>query len=256
MKTRLQCVRVYIYVAVSLAAAVLQSVPVGAVDIPTKATPLKKAPYSQVFFTGSTYAVKDRDSDPDNRLIGFSTVWSSNPAKKSLRVAVRYCLKDDSIALDSSYLTGMVLLNKGQPLLKINQSIKTTAARQRVLRSSYYSSGAGVPLQGNGFRLYDDEETYWGDFDPFWGPPSDDFNYTPPDYNPPVTCSAGGSVFDLARLAGAIAQLPLQELQVQLVFSHEKNQNLHLGKKTVQALHKLLAIRSIMASPKSPVTNP
>jgi hypothetical protein len=133
----------------------------------------------------------------------------------------------------------MVLLSKNQPLVTINQPIKETPSYQKVVQSS-------TTVPGLGFW---DPGTYWGN-DGFWDGVDEPFWAGAATF-PSVTCSAGGSRFNIAPLASAIAkrcceaqiaQLPPQTLQMKLIFSNGATSQWELRKKTVQALKELLAI--------------
>jgi hypothetical protein len=82
-----------------------------------------------------------------------------------------------------------------------------------------------------------------GDF--FWSEPYS-YSYFPDDffpvYEPPLIAETGLSEFDISQLAGTIAQLPNQTLQMRLYFSDGETQTWHLGKGTVEALKQLVAI--------------
>jgi hypothetical protein len=203
-------------------------------DIPTAS--FRNAPYSRVFSTGSTYVVKDRDFNADDPAIGFFSVWSVNPTNHRFQVAVRYCLPNETIATSNARLTGMTLLNNGQPLLTLNHDIDESPAQLREVRSGYYTS------------FYDPEFPFWADTNPFLDPMSDEFDYVPIVYVPAIDCGAGMSRFDISPLADAIAQLPDQTLQVQLQFSDGQTQEWHLGKRTVQALKELVALTQAEAT--------
>jgi len=202
--------------------------------VPTNATSVKKAPFSQVFFTGSVYAVKDKDYESDQPSIGFFSVWRENPTNNQLSVAVQYCLPPTSSTELDTHLNAITLLDHNQPLVTINQIVAEDTARLRLVQPGYYT-----PYHG-------------------FGDPFDDQFLNPLDENvdpygirlPTVTCNAGSNQFDLTKLASAIAQLPNRTLQVKLVFSNGEIQNWHLGKATVQAIKNLLAIRqTLMNSP-------
>lgn len=236
--------------AVFCKTTVFQSSLAWAIEVPTTPTSISKAPYSQVFFTGSAYAVKDHDFKGDNRSIGFSTVWIENPTKGKFQVGVRYCLPDTSLADSGISLTSLVLMNKNQPLVTIDQSIKTTSAQQKEISPSYYINGLGDPFWEN--------SAFYGGIDPFWEDwdDLDDLGDASPTYVPAATCSAGGSRFDISKLASAIAKLPPQTLQVKLVFSNGATSDWRLGEKTVQALKDLLTIdQTPTNSPKPPSNN-
>lgn len=215
--------------ATYVTAVVFQSNPSQAVDIPTTATSIKKAPFSQVFFTGSVYAVKDKDYDPSEPYIGVSSLWSKNPATKQLLVTVKYCLAAQSLTQLNVHLTAINLLNKNQLLVSIDKSVKEDPARLRLVQSGYYkpSHGYGDPFD-----------------DRFLNPLDEEIDYNSGIRIPTVTCSSGTNSFDFTNLAGALAQLPNQTLQVKLVFSNGETYTWHLGKQTVQAVKDLLSINS------------
>ncbi len=219
----------------SATAVLFQSNPNYAVHIPTTAISIKQAPYSQVFFTGSIYAVKDKDYESSEPSVGFFSLWSKNPTNNRLQVAVQYCLPTHALAGSGAHLTGMTLLDKKQPLVTINQGVRENTAQLRLVKPGYY-----IPFYDSFYAIEDPFD------DPFRNPLERDL-----DYIPAVTCSAGSNKFDLTKLAGALAQLPNQTLQVKLVFSNGQIQNWHLGKGTVQAIKDLLAIRQTLSnSPK------
>ena len=216
---------------------VLQSHPSYAVDIPTTTTSIKKAPFSQVFFTGSVYAVKDKDYESSEPFIGFFSFWSENPTNNHLLVSVRYCLPADSLTEANTGLTAIALLQNNHPLVTINQSVAENPARLILVRPGYYS-----PSHGFG-DPFDDQ---------FLNPLDENLDYNLGGIRiPTVTCNAGSNKFDLTKLAGAIAQLPNRTLQVKLMFSDGKSQNWHLGKATVQAIKDLVVIHQrLMNSPQ------
>ncbi len=219
----------------SVTAVLFQSDPLYAVRIPTTAISIKQAPYSQVFFTGSIYAVKDKDYESSEPSVGFFSLWSENPTNKRLQVAVQYCLPTHSVAGSGAHLTAITLLDKNQPLVIINQGVRENPARLRLVKPGYY-----IPFYDSFYAIQDPFD------DPFRNPLERDL-----DYIPAVTCSAGSNSFDLTKLAGGLAQLPNQTLQVKLVFSNGEIQKWHLGKGTVQAIKDLLAIRQTLRnSPK------
>ena len=234
--------------AVFCTTAVFQPASVRAVEIPTTPTSISKAPYSRLFFTGSAYAVKDHDFKGDDRVIGFSTIWIKNPTQGGFQLGVRYCLPDESLADSGTYLNSMVLMNNNQPLVTINKGVRARPAQLKILRPSYYSYAdvIGDPFWENSL-FYDDTSPFWDDFG--------DIAYAPPVYIPPVSCSAGGSRFDISQLAGTIAQLPPKTLQVKLVFSNGATSNWRLGEKTVQALKDLVTIRQTPTNSSKPPTN-
>lgn len=253
MRKQLSTVTAY---SVVLTTVVLHAGLVQAVEIPTTATPINRAPYSKVFFTGSAYAVKDHDFKGDDPSIGFSTVWIENPTKDLFHVGVRYCLPNDSLADSGTSLSSVVLLNKNQPLLKIDQLIKATSVQQKVLSPGYFTTGLGDPFWDNDV-FYNGVDPFWGDWDDFDGPVGFGAAYVPPTaYVPANTCSAGSSRFDISQLAGAIAQLPPQTLQVKLVFSNGETSQWRLGDRTVKALKELLTLRQTQTNPaKPPLSN-
>ncbi|MBW4540423.1 MAG: hypothetical protein KME43_14950 [Myxacorys chilensis ATA2-1-KO14] len=220
-----------IVVASSLAVASNAIVPTADAADPSTATSIQQAPYSQVFYTGSVYAVKDRDYKASNPKLGFFSVWSKNPANNDLRVSVHYCLKDQALSESGSDLTRMKLLNNRQSLLTINQVIAEKPVYEKEISPGYYE-------QPN-FEAFD-----WFD-DPFsWDLPYDgDFDSFAPVYSSPAFCNAGFTQFEISSLKNEIAQLPNQTLQVQLSFSNGETQTWQLGQGTVQALKKLATIR-------------
>jgi hypothetical protein len=195
------------------------------------ATSIKQAPYSQVFYTGSIYAVRDHDYKGGEPKIGVSTLWSKNPTNGSLSLGVRYCVPDSVMVGSSASLTKLVLLNNNQPLVTIDQPTKANPSYQRVVQSATVVPGLG----------FWDSDTYWGN-DAFWDGIDDPF-WADSTTLPSVSCNAGSSRFNIAPLASAIDQLPPQTLQMKLVFSNGATSQWKLGQKTVQALKNLLAVR-------------
>lgn len=193
----------------------------------TTATPVKQAPFSKVFFTGSVYAVKDKDYEPSEPSIGFFSLWSKDPTNNYLQVTVQYCLPTNSLTAADAHLTAIVLLNNKQPLITIDRSVAESQAQLRLVEPGYYNSphGFGDP--------FDDQ---------FLNPLDERLDNVFGVHLPTVTCIAGSNQFDLTKLTDAIAQLPNRTLQVKLVFSDGATQNWHLGKATVQAIKNLLAI--------------
>jgi hypothetical protein len=227
LKQRFLNTAVAIFLVHSGTGVLLKSNPSYAVDIPTTTTSIKKAPFSKVFFTGSDYAVKDKDYKSSEPSIGFFSLWSKNPTNKRLQVAVQYCLPAHPLSESRPHLSAMTILDNNQPIVTINQGVGENRAQLRVVQPGYYTP----PL----YPSFYGEDPF---DDPFWKPLEREF-----DYVPAVTCSAGSNRFDLTKIAGAIAQLPNRTLQVKLVFSNGEIQNWHLGKKTVQAIKDLLTIR-------------
>jgi hypothetical protein len=192
---------------------------------------IKQAPYSQVFRTGSIYAVRDHDYKGSEPKLGVSTLWSENPASRNLSLGVRYCVPSDALIGSTASLSKLVLLNNNQPLVTIDQPIQSTPSYQRVVQNATIVPGFG----------FWDPDTYWGN-DGFWDGIDQPF-WSDAATLPSVTCSAGSSRFNIAPLAGAIAQLPNQTLQMKLIFSNGKTSDWRLGQKTVQALKDLLTVR-------------
>lgn len=200
------------------------------------ATSIKQAPYSQVFRTGSVYAVRDHDYKGSQPQIGVSTLWSKNPANGTLLLGVRYCVPESVMVGSSAPLAKLVLLKNDQPLVTFDQPVKATPSYQRVVQSA-----STVP----GFGFWD-SDTYWGN-GAFWDGIDEPF-WSDAVTLPSVTCSAGSSRFDVASLASALAQLPPQTLQMKLVFSNGATSQWRLGQKTVQALKNLLTVRQTSPS--------
>lgn len=195
---------------------------------------VETAPYSRVFYNGSTYAVKDRDYDAGNASIGFSSLWIKKPANNDLQVSVQYCLKDPSLSGTAAELTGLKLISNNQPVLSIGDPIKAKLSKTDILRPGYYTSPYVV------------DDNPWLEY-PFWDAMNWDFlpgtlTYVPPEYVPAKTCAVGASRFDISKLANKIAQLPNQTLQVQLNFSDGETQTWRLGKGTVGALKQLVKV--------------
>ncbi|MBV8882727.1 MAG: hypothetical protein JO235_01820 [Chroococcidiopsidaceae cyanobacterium CP_BM_RX_35] len=220
---------------ITVAIVVFQPNPTSAINIPTTPISFKQAPFSQVFFTGSVYAVKDKDYEPSEPSIGFFSLWSTNPTNNQLIVAARYCLPTYSLTATNARLSAITLLDKKQPLVTIDQSIAENPAQLREIQPSY-----NTPPHGFG-DPFDDQ---------FLNPLDENFDYAFGVHLPAVTCSAGGNKFDLTKLVDALAQLPNQTLEVKLVFSDGETQNWHLGKTTVKAIKDLLAIRQQLMTKK------
>ncbi|MBD2681323.1 MULTISPECIES: hypothetical protein [Nostoc] len=199
--------------------------PVYAANIPVKSGSIAQAPYSKLFFTGSVYAVKDKDYNPSNSSLGFFSVWSKNPVNNDIQVSVRYHLQDKYLREPGTYLTGMTILNHNQPLLKINQVIKETHTKKEALHPSYYQTAMFAT------------DPFWIESDPFFYPTYYDWGYVPPSHD-----YTGFTRFDISRLASAIAQLPNQKLDVQLKFNNGETEHWRLGQGTVQALKQLVEI--------------
>ncbi|MFB2895859.1 hypothetical protein ACE1CI_23365 [Aerosakkonemataceae cyanobacterium BLCC-F50] len=202
---------------------------------------IKKAPYSQVFYTGSIYAVRDHDYKGSEPKIGVSTLWSKNSANGNLSLRVRYCVPSGALIGSTASLSKLVLLSNNQSLVTIAQPVQTTPSYQRVIQNA-----TAVP--GLGFW---DSDTYWGN-DAFWDGIDEPF-WSDAATLPSVTCSAGSSQFNIDPLANTIAQLPDQTLQMKLIFSNGETSDWKLGQKTVQALKDLLAVgQTSMNSSQTP----
>lgn len=151
--------------AVTVCSVFATSQPARSEDEIVTATSINQAPYSQVFRTGSVYAVRDHDYKGSEPQVGVSTLWSKNPASRTLSLGVRYCVPESVMVGSSASLTKLVLLNNDQPLVTIDQPVKATPSYQRVVQSA-----AVVP--GLGFW---NPDTYWGNGafwdgidEPFW----------------------------------------------------------------------------------------
>lgn len=203
----------------------------------TTVTSINNAPYSQVFYTGSVYAVRDHDFKGSEPKIGVSTLWSKNPVNNELSLSVRYCLPVTSLVGLNASLTKLVLLNNNQPLVTIEQPVKAIPSYQRVVQSASVEPELG----------FWDSNPYWGD-DAFWdGIPTPFLSEA--ITIPPLNCIAGSSRFDLTPLTSALTQLPDQTLQITLIFSNDTSSQWQLGQKTVQALKEMLAVRGTPANP-------
>ncbi len=196
-----------------------------------------QAPYSQLFFTGSEYAVKDADYNVNNSAIGVETVWSTNPTKQRSQVAVRYCLPNFRLTDDNptgAALTKIVLLADQQSIVTINQRLAYTPTIARVIRPAQYQ--------------YPDLSDFYDPFilrtDVLGRPISNNFAFNlgnfPTGYLPEATCSYGTARFDITPVAATLAQAPAKTLQMQLVFSNGVSETWHLGSKTVQILKDLV----------------
>ncbi len=207
----------------------------------TTVTSINNAPYSQLFYTGSVYAVRDHDFEGSEPKIGVSTLWIKNPVNNELSLRVRYCLPATSSVGLNALLTKLVLLNNNQPLVTIEQPVKAIPSYQRVVQSASVVPGVG----------FWDSNTDWGD-DDFWDGISAPF-WSEAMTIPPLNCIAGSSRFDLTPLASAIAQLPSQTLQMKLIFSNDTSSQWRLGQKTVQSLKEMLAVSG---TPDNPSQSP
>lgn len=216
--------------ALTLCCAIAIARPIQAEDTIATAASIDKAPYSQVFYTGSVYAVRDHDYRGSDPAIGVSTLWSRNPAEDNLSVGVRYCVPQSDLIGSNTLLTKLVLSNNNQLLVTIDQSVAETPSYQRVVRDATTASEFG----------FWDPGAYWGD-DDFWNGFDDDF-WIDDATSPPVVCTAGSSRFNITPLASTIAQLPPETLQMTLIFSNGVTSQWKLGQKTVQALKGLLAL--------------
>ncbi len=203
---------------------------------PPPATSIAQAPYSQLFFTGSAYAVKDQDFDPSDPVIGVETVWSRDLKTRRLQVEVAYCIPDN--AIKGSPLAKVLLLNQKQSLVAIDQRIGQAVASVSILSPAQYVYPS----------LSDFEDPNLIEEDPFGNLYANRFSYPfgfrsfPSGYSPEAICSSGRGRFELSQLTQTIAQLPPQTLQMQLVFANGATQTWQLGNKTVQALKDLLQI--------------
>lgn len=219
----------------------LQSAPGKAQELsPSVLAEIREAPFSKVFSidSGAGYAVKDKDFDASEPKVGFFSLWGNIPSQNRFGVAVQYCVSDQSIANANLYLAEMVLLDKDQPLVTINQPINAKTARLKTVEAAQY-----VPA-----FTYIDEPFY----DPFWNPYDTSFAYAPATYLPPVACSFGSSRFDLNSVKQQIARLPNRTLQVKLIFNNGITQNWQLGKGTVKALKELPAIQQVLGNSSEP----
>lgn len=70
--------------------------------------------------------MRDHDYKGSEPQVGVSTLWSKNPASRTLSLGVRYCVPESVMVGSSASLTKLVLLNNDQPLVTINQSVKAT----------------------------------------------------------------------------------------------------------------------------------
>jgi hypothetical protein len=225
------------FLSIGYAIATMQSI--RAEDKIATVSSIKKAPYSKVFYTGSIYAVRDRDYKLSEPKIGVSTLWSENTANGNLSLGVRYCVPDNAL---TGSLAKLALLDKHRSLVTIDHPIKATPIYQKAVRNV-----AAVPDFGFwGPGTYWGNDGFWDDFnDPFWsGIDNPAWSYNAP--RPAITCNAGSSRFDIAPLTNDIARLPTQTLQMNLIFSNGSASQWKLRKKTVQALKALLAIRQTL----------
>ncbi|XGV94798.1 MAG: hypothetical protein ACAF41_18895 [Leptolyngbya sp. BL-A-14] len=214
--------------------ASIQSAAVYAQDRAKPAIPVSQAPYSQVFFTGTKYAVKDRDYQAGAPSVGVFSLWTKDPTNNSLQVGVRYCLPSDSLSKAGAYLTGITLLDNNQSLLTVSREIQKRPAE------------ASVVTEPGNYGLiaaaYETRNPIFLEVDGPLSAPANGFDYEPSFFANRVNCSAGASRFDISDLADRIAKLPDYTLQVQLQFSNGTTQTRQLGQKTVHALKDLLTL--------------
>jgi hypothetical protein len=238
--------------ALTICCAIAMPQLVRAEDKIVTATSIQKAPYREVFYTGSVYAVRDHDYKLSEPRIGVSTLWSKNPANGSLSLGVRYCVPDadDTLANSTASLTKVLLLDHNQPLMTIDRPIKVTPSYQRVVRDPNTASELGF---WEPFSFWNNDD-FWGGVDePFW---NNGFSWNNTAPRPDVTCSAGSSRFSIAPLTDTIAQLPSQTLQMKLIFSNGASSQWKVEKKTVQALKTLLSIRQTSQNNSQPTSLP
>ncbi|MBW4696341.1 MAG: hypothetical protein KME03_00330 [Aphanocapsa lilacina HA4352-LM1] len=188
-----------------------------------EAVATRNGPFSQMFTVGPAYLVKDKDFNPSQPKLRFSSLWVDIPTQNVLEVAVRYCVEERDIANEQATLTEMILLDANQPRVRITQVLAAKRARQVEVSPPRYIPPAVVGPVG------------FGPYGGFWG----GYIADPGTYFPEVDCSTGSTRFDLTPVKMAIAQLPNRTLQVQLLYNTGSVQNWQLGGGTVQALKQL-----------------
>jgi hypothetical protein len=191
---------------------------------PEQLQAIREAPFSQVFTVGNAYAVKDSDFTGSNKTIGVHSLWADLPNQNKLVVVVKYCLPDLNIAGAGTPLAVLTLSRNGQVLAKIDQVVQASSTVNSEISPATYSAASYQPF-------YD---SY------FWSPFG--YGYSAPVYYPPVDCSSGGAIFNLMPVRAALAQLPNQTLDFQLLFQNGMTSNWRLGRGTVQALKQLPTI--------------
>ena len=200
---------------------------------PTILKTIREAPYSEMFTINTTksglaYGVKERDYQGSNDSIGVYSLWADAPEADLLLVAILYCLPDEAIARSNAHLVSIELSADGKSLVTIDQpAVSTQSTLNEVTPaqqvSSYYYSN------------------YY--YDPFWSPGYFGSPYRTSTYIPAVNCSYGGSRLDLSPVKNAIASLPNQSLDLELLFSNGMTAKWRLGQHTVAALKELPSIQ-------------
>ncbi|MBP0017879.1 MAG: hypothetical protein J7647_10010 [Cyanobacteria bacterium SBLK] len=194
---------------------------------------IRRAPYSQVFSViledGATgYGVKDRDFSAKYNDVGFYSLWGDVPEQNLLQVAVFYCFRNPD--LTDTELEKVILMAGDRSLVTlVERAIATPTQIVEVVPERY------EPI------FYTDPfgDRDWGYIYDRWGRD----RHVSTIRVPAVKCSMGGSRFDLLPVKEAIAQLPEQTLDVQLIFSNGLVENWRLGRKTVQQLKNLPTLR-------------
>ncbi|MEM9538443.1 MAG: hypothetical protein AAGA60_02910 [Cyanobacteria bacterium P01_E01_bin.42] len=196
-------------------------------------TTIRKAPYSQLFsltldesITG--YGVKDRDFNARYNDVGFYSFWGDIPEQNFLQAAVFYCFRNPDLV--GATLEKAILMAGDRPLVTLEQKAIATPAQTVEVVPERYEPIAD-PF-----------------YDPFWEPI---YHRRGHWYNQrirtirvsAVECSMGGTRFDLLPVKAAIAQLPEETLEVQLIFSNGLVENWRLGRKTVEQLKNLPTLR-------------
>ncbi len=188
--------------------------------------PIDTGSYSQLYRSGTTYLIRDKDYNPDLSQFGLFTTWQYRP-RGQFQVRAQYC-QGDLWSGDAPTLTEMNLLKAGRPLVQLTTIVAAIPAGREVVRPEFYSPG---------FRTFS-PYSYGSRYSLFGG-----FNtyntYSAPIYRPAVNCTMGSTVFDLTPIAAALQQLPQETLEVQLIFNNGEIRQWHLGRGTVEALKQL-----------------
>ena len=200
---------------------------------PTILKTIRQAPYSEMFTINTTksglaYGVKDRDFQGTNDRIGVYSLWADAPEADLLLVAILYCLPDEAIARSNVHLVSIELSADGKSLVTIDQPAVSTQSTLNEV----------TPAQQVSTYSY---SNYY--YDSFWSPGYFGSPYRTSTYIPAVNCSYGGSRLDLSPVKNAIASLPNQTLDMELLFSNGMTSNWRLGQRTVALVKELPSIQ-------------
>jgi hypothetical protein len=185
---------------------------------PEELRAIREAPFSKVFTVNNASAVKDQDYKPSDNKISVQSLWADLPDQNRFLAVFKYCVPNLDIAGAGTSLAAVILSQNGQELVKIDQVEQAEPARNSQVRAA---TGTYQPF-------YD---SY------FWNPFG--YGYIAPTYFPAVDCSSGGATFNLMPVQAALAQLPNQTLDMQLLFENGMTSDWKLGGGTVEALKQL-----------------